>query len=320
MGMKNDIENREDELEISFAEVEKTCENLKKKGYKIMVVYQPITGGTIATAFYKSMLSVLSGEVWNYMADKHKVILKPYVSPHFPIDANRNMAVLDARERYKADYMFFMDTDQTFPALTIQILYEALLEKQKTNHLSVMAGMYFAKKDPWGGVFGRYSEWDEKTEPLRSKFEEMGLVHEGKQLLWWKSINFWEKNQIFPVDVIGAGCMMMPMGVFDAIEMPFFKYLPDFQKVGKMASEDMWYCAQLKKAGIPIWMNAAVSCGHLTGLTVDESLHSTQRDEFFKQTSPENAKKTYEKMIDVRSPAERAQWRNAVLKEDLGDE
>lgn len=310
----------QDEVKLDLVELGKQCDNWHAKGYKIMMVYQPITGGSVATDFYKSMLNCLSGEIWEYMANDHKVILKPYVSPHFPIDANRNMAVLDARERYKADYMFFMDTDQTFPPMTIPILYEALLEKQKQTMLCVMAGMYFAKKDPWAGVFGIYSPWDEKTEKFRKEYEELGLVHEGQQLLWWKSVNFWSKNQIFPVDIIGAGCMMMPTSIFEALDMPYFKYLPDFQKQGKMASEDMWFCAQLKKAGIPIWMNSRVSCGHLTQLTVDEALHSHQRDAYYSTASLESAKKTYGKMIDFRSEQDKAEWRNKIFKEDRGDE
>lgn len=307
-------------LEIKFAEIEKQCEDWRARGYKIMVVYQPITGGSVASEFYKSMLSVLSGEVWEYMASKHKVIIKPYVSPHFPIDANRNMAVLDARNRYKADYMFFMDTDQTFPPMTIPMLYESLLQKQAATPHCVVAGMYFTKRDPWAGVFGMYQDWNEKSEKFRAQYEELGMVHEGQQLLWWKSVNFWSKNQVFPVDVIGAGCMMMPLEIFERLEMPYFKYLPDFMNEGKMASEDMWFCANLKKAGVPIWMDSKVSCGHLTTMTIDEGLHSAQRDSFFAHASEENARDTYAKMIDVRDEKDKAKWRNLVFHEDLGDE
>lgn len=319
MSMKHELELQQ-EVEIKYGEMEKGCENWRKKGYEIMTVYQPITGGTVATDFYKSMLSVLSGEVWAYMADKHKIILKPYVSPHFPIDANRNMAALDARDKYKAKYIFFMDTDQTFPPLTIPMLYEALIEKQKRERDCIMAGMYFTKKNPWGGVFGRYTDWDHRNEKHREDFEKLGLVHEGKQLLWWKAIHFWTPGSIFQVDVIGAGCMMMPLTVFNRLEMPFFKYLPDFQKVGKMASEDMWFCAQLKKLGIPIYMNSAVSCGHLTAYTVDETMHNTQRDSFFEHSTTSEASKSYQNMIDLRSEQEKAKWRNKVFKEDRGDE
>lgn len=320
-------EQQEEMVQIKFSEIEKHCEVLKSKGFKIMMVYQPITGQSVATAFYKSMLSTLSGEVWSYMYDKHKIVLKPYVSPHFPIDANRNMAVLHAREKYKADYMFFMDTDQTFPPLTIPILYESLLEKQKERPLAVMAGMYFAKKDPWNGVFGTYSPWDEKTEKFRKQYEDLGLVKfngpedkVGQQLLWWKSINFWSKGQVFPVDIIGAGCMMMPTTVFEALEMPYFKYLPDFQVVGKQASEDMWFCAQLKKLGIPIWMNSRVSCGHLTQLNCDEALHVHQRDQFYASATLENRKEQYSKMIDLRTEEEKREWRNKHLGESREEE
>lgn len=311
---------KEKEMEIKFAEIEKQCQNWRDKGYKIMVVYQPITNLSVATEFYKSMLSVLSGEIWEYMADKHKIIIKPYINPNFPIDSNRNMAVLDARDRYKADYMFFMDTDQTFPPMTIPILYEALIEKQKQNYLSIMAGMYFAKKDPWPGVFGLYSPWDEEMEKDRKWYEDLGLVHEGKQLIWWKSVTFWSKGQIFPVDVIGAGCMMMPVAIFEALKMPFFKYLPDFAKEGKMASEDMWFCAELKKNGIPIYMNSNVSCGHLTQLSCDESLFVSQRDGFYKHASIEKRRYTYGLQTDVRNDRDKSDWQSRFLKDEQGDE
>jgi hypothetical protein len=205
--------------------------------------------------------------------------------------------------------------------MTIPTLYEALIEKQKTNYLSVMAGMYFAKKDPWPGVFGNYSPWDEKTEKFRKEYEDLKLVDkDGNQLIWWKQVSFWSKGQVFPVDVIGAGCMMMPLALYEALEMPYFKYLPDFQKVGKQASEDMWFCATLKKAGIPIFMNSNVSCGHLTQLSCDESLFVGQRNGFYAHADLETKKKTYVQQIDVRSEEDKAEWRNKHLGEDRGDE
>lgn len=315
-----ETERNEQDIEIKFAEVEKQCDNWRKRGFKIMVVYQPITGNSVATDFYKSMLSVLSGEVWTYMADNHKIILKPYVSGHFPIDANRNMAVIDAKKRYKADYMFFMDTDQTFPPLTIPTLYAALVEKQKKVEKCVMAGMYFTKKDPWNPVFGQYAPWDKKTEPYRKAYEELEMTHEGNQLLWWKPVSFWSKGQIFPVDVIGAGCMMMPMSVFDEIRTPHFKYLPDFMAEGKQASEDMWFCASLKKAGIPIFMNSNVGCGHLTQLSCDEALFTNQRDGYYRFSDKTKAASTYENQLDVRTEAEREKWKSKTFGTDKGDE
>lgn len=321
MGLKDPLQETE-EIKIDFTEIEKQCKNWHEKGYKVMVVYQPITGSSVMKDFYCSMLSMLSGEIWLYMLEKHKIVVKPYVSPHFPIDANRNLAVRDVMERYKADYMMFVDTDQTFPAKTIPTLYEALLEKQKEQFLCVMAGMYFTKKNPWRGVFGHYGAWDEKLESYRDHFVKHDLINpkDGGQLLWWMPVDFWDKGSIFQVDVIGAGCMMMPTEVFELLEKPYFKYLPTCGDTEKMASEDMWFCAQLKKNNIPIWMNSNISCGHLSHYDVNEALYVNQRDTLIEHMPKHEAREMYDKMNDRRSPEEIAKYKNTVFKEDLGDE
>lgn len=321
MGLKDPLHEAE-EVQINFADVEKQSKTWHEKGYKIMVVYQPITGSSVMKDFYCSMLSVLSGEIWMYMLEKHKIVIKPYVSPHFPIDANRNMAVRDAIERYKADYMMFIDTDQTFPAKTIPVLYEALLEKQKTKYRSVMAGMYFTKKNPWRGVFGHYGEWDQKTEQYREHFVKHGLIDPstGQQLLWWKPVDFWDKESIFQVDVIGAGCMMMPLEVFQSIEKPYFKYIPECANPDKMVSEDMWFCTQLKKNNIPIWMNSNVSCGHLSHYDVNEALYQNQRDTLLEHMDTKEALELYQKMNDCRSEGSKLAYQSKLAKTDLGDE
>jgi len=320
MGFKDPLQ-MEEEIQVNFSEIEKQSKDWHDKGFKIMVVYQPITGGSVATPFYGSMLSALSGEIWYYMLEKHNIIIKPYVCPHFPIDANRNMAVADARERYGADFIMFMDTDQTFPAKTIPMLYEELLRRQAQNPICVSAGMYFVKKNPWRAVFGDYGAWDKNSEPFREQLAQMGLVDaDGNQLLWWRPVDFWEPNSVFQVDVIGAGCMMMPTSVFDAIEAPFFKYMPDLKNPGKQVSEDMWFCAQLKKAGIPIWMNSNVSCGHLSAYEVNEVLFSNQRDTLFENMEKGKAQEVYSKLNDRRSAASISKFKGEVLGLDLGDE
>lgn len=293
------------EVQINFSAVEEQCANWRKKGFKIMLVYQPITG-SVSRDFYTSMLSTLSGEVWTYMLDRYKIVMKPMVSGHFPIDANRNMAILDAMQRYKADYMMFMDTDQTFQPKAIPMLFETLLDKdEQYEQGTVAAGMYFVKKHPWRGVFGRYSDWDETSLPHKQALKDQDLViddgsEHGKQLLWWQPSMFWDKDQIFRAHVIGAGCMMMSSKVLKQLEYPYFKYLDNPITPGRKASEDMWFCAQLYKKNIPIFIDSRVSCGHLSEYTVDEVLFSATRDSMFGALSVEKRKEIYAKCDDVR--------------------
>ena len=112
----------------------------------------------------------------------------------------------------------------------------------------------------------------------------------------------------------------MPLSLFDRLEMPYFKYLPDFTNVGKKASEDMWFCANLYKRNVPVWINSNVSCGHLTQLSCDEALFVNQRDGFYKYAGEEKANKIYAQQIDVRFESDKSNWKNKVLGEERGDE
>lgn len=312
-------EQEQSQIELNLSKVADSCQKLKDKGYKIMVVYQPITGQSVARDFYISMLTTLSGEVFNYMLEKHKVIIKPMVSGHFPIDFNRNAAVKDAMERYKADYMFFMDTDQTFPHTCIPTMFEALLDKHREGFPAIMAGMYFLKKHPWSGVFGRYiPETDPESKEHWEFMEKHGWVVRGQQTMFWKHAQFWDKGSIFRVDVIGAGCMMMDVEVFRRLEKPYFKYSPDPRMKDPTmlkASEDMWFCHQLYKAQIPIWMNSNISCGHLANYESNEPLFTANRDQMFATLPMDKKRELYSKILDVRSEAEKVKFRQEILEE-----
>lgn len=310
--MNNNVTQQEQDVEINFSKIEEQCSNWRKKGYKIMLVYQPITG-TLSRDFYTSMLSTLSGEVWVHMLDRYKIVMKPMVSGHFPIDANRNMAIMDALNRYKADYMMFMDTDQTFQPKAIVQLFETLLEKdEQYANGTVAAGMYFVKKHPWRAVFGNYVDWDETSKSHKKALQAQNLIHNDKQLLWWQPTMFWDKDQTFKVDVIGAGCMMMSKKVLEKLEYPYFKYIDDPRTPGKKGSEDMWFCSQLHKQGIPIFMDSRVSCGHLSDYTVDENLFQATRDSMFEALTPEKRKKIYAKAVDVRVNGSKTEWQEKM--------
>lgn len=313
------MEQETDQITINQTKVTESCQNLKAKGYKIMVVYQPITGQSVSRDFYVSMLTTLSGEIFNYMMEKHHVIIKPVVSGHFPIDYNRNAAVQDAIDRYKADYMFFMDTDQTFPGMAIVQLYEAMLEMQKVSGLCVMAGMYFLKKCPWSPVFGRYTPMTDLDSIKHKDFlERHGWMHNGQQTMFWNHVQFWERNSIFKVDVIGAGCMMMDTDIFKRLKKPYFKYSPDPRNEDETllrASEDMWFCSQLYKNNVPIYMNSSVSCGHLAHYEANEALFASNRDALYSGLDKEKRSELYGKILDVRGEEEKAKFRKEVLEE-----
>ena len=68
--------------------------------------------------------------------------------------------------------------------------------------------------------------------------------------------------------------------VWDRIPFPYFKYSTDpiighkFNEM-QMISEDMFWCAQMHKAGIKVWIDPKVQCGHIGVLEATRTLYET---------------------------------------------
>lgn len=59
----------------------------------------------------------------------------------------------------------------------------------------------------------------------------------------------------------GMGCAMIRCDVFDRIKYPWFKWVN--YSNGQVLSEDLYFCEQCKKNGIPIYTDTRVGCGHV---------------------------------------------------------
>ena len=67
-------------------------------------------------------------------------------------------------------------------------------------------------------------------------------------------------DELFECDALGAGCMLIKMSVFDIIEEPWFFY--KYSKT-KPTGEDVWFCEQVKKAGLHVWCDPTIKVGHM---------------------------------------------------------
>ena len=53
---------------------------------------------------------------------------------------------------------------------------------------------------------------------------------------------------------------MIKTSILADIPTPWFEY---HEENGNAISEDVWFCQQARKAGIPIWADKRVACGHI---------------------------------------------------------
>lgn len=61
----------------------------------------------------------------------------------------------------------------------------------------------------------------------------------------------------------GMGCALIKTSVFRRLKYPWFDWVNYVDKNRGMLSEDLYFCELCKAAGIPIYADVRVSCGHM---------------------------------------------------------
>lgn len=61
----------------------------------------------------------------------------------------------------------------------------------------------------------------------------------------------------------GMGCVLVNVGVFNAVKYPWFDWVNYRDKGRNMLSEDLYFCEELRKRGIDRHVDTRVACGHL---------------------------------------------------------
>ena len=152
-----------------------------------------------------------------------------------PIDVARNACVHDARQA-GVKYLLFLDSD-VVPSRPDWV--KLLLEAQQP----IISGLY----------------WSKKGEP------GMWLKGEDGKLA---SVKKWAAGNVFEVDAVGSGAMLIDMRVFDEIDKVCGKQkyydweIQDPANVGENKSEDFHFCLLAQKAGFAILVHTGVEMYH----------------------------------------------------------
>lgn len=308
-----------DKADLEPMELLPAAKDWKDKGYKILVINLPMTGEWVYRRFMESLFALCAGDAYMYfLADKIKIILN--ICSDFPIDHNRNKSMRVALEKFGADYIMQMDTDQTFHAGTIMRLWESMhAPAPDGKEPEVVAGMYFMKNHPFRPVLGPYSQWEPGMDA--KYLDQLGFICRGEcgdqvhaggahQLVRWTGPHYWPEDKLFRVDVIGVGCVLSRASMWRRLQYPFFRYSPDpinGQKKGSAQeiSEDMFWCANMHRAGVKVWIDPRVKCGHLGVLEVDQGIYQGSFQTMLKAVedlpeSDEGKRKFKEGLVDLR--------------------
>ena len=150
--------------------------------------------------------------------------------------ARNRIAKISQNEKY--DYVFMVDSDVVLPE-------NALLELFK--FFDTFSGM----------IIGYYPR---KNEPDQSEVYKNGWGYPIENRMSIEHLKQ-SKADLIRIQGGGLGCALIRVSVFDQLDYPYFKYIeyPD----GEGLSEDLYFCEELVKRNIPIYVNPKVGCGHV---------------------------------------------------------
>ncbi len=176
------------------------------------------------------------------------------MSPVFPIDRSRNEAVRRALDM-GADYMIFLDADNTQPLDALPRLLERVLKGGKyrhdgadcaTDHCDIVSGLYHMKKSPHQPVSAIYTNYGtHKAYPICTDFQ--GLVE---------------------CDIIGCGSLIVTREVLEKIGYPWFKYIDWYEDGSEISTEDVHFALRARQEGFRVWTDTTIQVGHVASTEI----------------------------------------------------
>ena len=144
----------------------------------------------------------------------------------FRIDIQRNV-LCEPAIKIGADYVLMVDSDVVLPETALRDLLDPPAE--------IVSGIYRIKSLRHRGQY---------TTVFKSKSLLFESLPEGRSKVDW----------------CGGGCLMIKTSILKDVPRPWFEYRAE---PGGAMGEDIWFCQQAAKAGILIWADKRVACGHI---------------------------------------------------------
>lgn len=186
-------------------------------------------------------------------------------------DANRNYILKEAIEDGTVDYILWLDVDELYPPSIIERYIKDTQELKV--QLDVIGCLYFKRTYPYDPVAYTYS--GQHIKPFKTLLPSAV-----------------EKENIYEVDGLGYGGMMVSMRVYEKLgKSRWTKYGDNFHlpyEVEDHVTHDLVFCNDVKKAGMSVKLHGAVRPGHLsvTPITIDHWKRATAENFDFNAKQP----------------------------------
>ena len=138
-------------------------------------------------------------------------------------------------------HLLMMDSDQRYPPDCI----EKLVDRMDNEDMMVLAAPVHRRYPPFDPILFR------------------GEVNKYKHVPDKESYS----GDVIPVDAIGCGCIMYDMKIFEIVERPWYQITVSDE--GKTVGEDIYFCSNIRKKDIGIFVDTSIKIQHLTTYEVD---------------------------------------------------
>jgi len=173
------------------------------------------------------------------------------------IGVTERMLVDDARNSLtesflgtSSEWLFWMDSDMTFPEDTLVKLFKVAEEK----NCKMVTGIYYQRKGMnypvlWSrGVDLEESEQQTGLNNPRAKTNK----YVGTFVFPHK-----DKKEPFKVHASGYGCVLVHRSVYEVMPRPWFKFIKD------TCSEDFYFFVNAQEMGFELWAEPTSKLGHI---------------------------------------------------------
>lgn len=136
----------------------------------------------------------------------------------------------------KADYILWLDSDMMFEP----DILEKMMAKMQEKNLDILSGIYYRRRHPFSPVLLKKLSVDENN------------------FATYENYNSYPEDDIFEVEGIGFGCVLMSSDVLFDVAAQFKDWFSPLGRVG----EDLSFCWRARQCGYKIFADPEIQLGH----------------------------------------------------------
>lgn len=191
----------------------------------------------------QSMLSMV-----NYSANHGIEIVHCGVTERALVDDARN-GLADAFLKSPTEWIFWMDSDMTFPPDTLVQLFDCLEKKDA----KMATGIYYQRKGMnYPCIWSRGEQLEDGTKTGLQSPKSKTNKYLGTFI-----IPHPEKKEPFKVHAAGFGCALIHREVFEVMPRPWFQFIKG------TCSEDFYFFVNAHDMGYDLWAVPTIDLGHI---------------------------------------------------------